>query len=411
MTKPGFRLWGVPFTTLALIACDGASDPIVEARTTWITESEYEIGDVLQGDAVFSRIGDVRITPDGDRVVVLESGSARLTVWTPDGSLVHQVGRAGEGPAEFRNPNKVEFHPDGLLVRDSRRFTLFGHDGVLLRTIPPPPANLSFRGFRLSPRALLEGDGYIALPLVPARVVAGWTGDDPVYHWPVFRLWQSDGRWIMDTVVVLDKRNRNLSVRPPDGSFEWGYHGPQPYSDADVELYDSRTGSVVVVGRNAGRGEVRLVEVTALGDTVWDRSLRFPAAPIPAGDAVTYLEDIAESLASRSATSASAITQREALALLEEALYLPDFYPAVDYVEETSRGDVWLRTHESVDTLQVWYAVRRGDNESTPRRILLPVSFYASDVTDTHVWGVRYDTLGVNYVTGRRLVPLDEESD
>lgn len=411
MTKPGFCVWGVAFTPLALLACDRASDPIAEAHPTWVTESEYEIGDVLQGEAVFSMIGDVRIAPDGDRVVVLESGAARLTVWTPDGSLVQQVGRAGEGPGDFRNPNKVELHADGFLVRDSRRFTLFGHDGTLLRTIPPPPANLSFRGFRLGPRALLEGYGYVALPLVPARVVSGWTGDDPVYDWPAFRLWESEGGWVMDTVVVLDKRNRNLSVIPPDGSFEWGYHGPQPYSDADMEMYDSGTGSVVVVSRNEGRGEVRLVEVTARGDTVWDRSLRFPAAAIPASEAATYLEDIAQSLASRSAASASAVTQREALALLEEALYLPEFYPAVDYVEGTSRGDVWLRTHESVDTLQVWYAVRRGDNESTPRRILLPVNFYASDVTDTHVWGVRYDTLGVNYVTGRRLVPLDEEGD
>ena len=411
MTQPKLRLRvGALIPLVLLVACGDVFGPTSKVQT-WTTEAEYEIGDALEGEALFSRVEDVRVTPDGDRVVVLEGGSARLTIWTPEGSLLQQVGRVGDGPGEFRNPNQVELHPNGLLVRDSRRFALFDHDGALLRAIPAPPANLSFQGFRLGPRALLEGDGYIALPALPASVVSGWTGDDPVHDWPVFRLEQSDNGWTVDTVAVLDKTNGNLSVRPPDGSFDWGYHGPQPYSDSDMELYDSNTGSVVVIARNAGRGTVRLVEITASRDTVWDRTLRLPAALIPPGQGAAYLEDIAASLAARSAASAASVTQREAMALLLEALYLPDHYPAVDYVEGASRGEVWLRTHEALDTLQVWYAIRRGDYASAPRRFLLPGSFYASDVTDTHVWGVRYDTLGVNYVAGRRLVPPDEEGN
>ena len=389
-------------------ACDVTSDQTVEG-TTWITEVDYEIGDKTQGEAVFSRVVDVRVTPDGERVAVLESGLARLTVWTHDGFLVLDVGRPGEGPGDLQNPDQVEVVPEGFLVRDSRRFTLFGHDGTVLRTIPPPPSSLSFRGFRLQPKALLDGDGHLALPMIPASVVSGWMGDDPVQEWPVFALRRTSDRWTMDTVILLDRRNSALSVQPTDGSFEWGYHGPQPYGNSDWEFYDSRTHTVVVVQRRGSNGDVRLIEATAAGDTIWDRTFRFPVISIPPEDAANYVEDIAGRLATRSAGSASPITRRGATALVEEALYVPEFYPPVDFVEGMSKGDVWLRTHEELDTLQVWYAIRRGDTQSPAKRVLLPRTFYPSDASDTHVWGVRYDTLGVNYVVGRRIVPADPQ--
>ena len=412
MTRPTSCLWWlVCLLPPVLVACEATSHQTSDVPI-WTTEAEFEIGDAVEGEALFSRVSDVRLAPGGDRVFVLESGPARLTTWTLDGSLVLNIGRSGEGPGEFQGPSKVELRPEGFLVRDSRRFTLFDHDGGMVRTFQGPPTNLSFRGFRLGPRALLRADEYadeyLALPMIPARVVSGWMGDDPVQDWPVFRVWQAPAGWTMETVVVLDKANSVLSVRPSDGSFEWGYHGPQPYGDSDQELYDSGTGTVVVVRRRAGKGQVRLVEVTALGDTVWDRSLQLPAIPVRSKEAIDYMEDIAEQLAARSETSASPVTKRQARTLVEEAFYLPEFYPAVDYVHGTSNREVWMRTHEQVDTLQVWYTVRRGDNESSPRRVLLPETFYASDVTDTHVWGIRYDTLGVNYVAGRRLVGADQ---
>ena len=40
-----------------------------------------------------------------------------------------------------------------------------------------------------------------------------------------------------------------------------------------------------------------------------------------------------------------------------------------------------------------------------PRRVLLPESISLHDATDTHVWGIRKDPLGVPHVVGRRLVP------
>ncbi len=64
-----------------------------------------------------------------------------------------------------------------------------------------------------------------------------------------------------------------------------------------------------------------------------------------------------------------------------------------------------MRTFEMSDTLRVYQAVRRGNVDDDPRRILLPESLWFQDATDTHVWGIWTDPLGVPHVVGRRLVP------
>ena len=91
---------------------------------------------------------------------------------------------------------------------------------------------------------------------------------------------------------------------------------------------------------------------------------------------------------------------------VEEALYEPEYVPAARSIFQlAASGDVWLSTWETLDTLRVWYSVRRGDETNEPRRVLLPEWFSVLDATETHVWGVRTDSLDVPYVVGRRLVP------
>ena len=91
---------------------------------------------------------------------------------------------------------------------------------------------------------------------------------------------------------------------------------------------------------------------------------------------------------------------------IEKSIHVPgEYLPAVKVLTMASSGQVWILSHETVDTLDVWYSVERGDDESPPRRVLLPDWFLVLDATDTHVWGVWRDELDINYVVGRRLVP------
>ena len=204
---------------------------------------------------------------------------------------------------------------------------------------------------------------------------------------------------MMDTVVVLDERNKSLGIRPSADEFTWELHTEQPYEDADHVYFDTDIGNVVVARKNMAAGEVQLVEMTPAGDTVWRQRLHLPRVPVQQRKVNEFVELLAQNVADRSTLHYSNARQ-----LVEEALYAPaDFYPGFDFMRGMSTGDVWLKTFEEVDTLDVWYAVKRH-GESAPRRVLLPRGFYARDATDTHVWGVQSDTLGVEYVLGRRLI-------
>ena len=389
--------------TLAVMGCE-AGQSAAGGWDTWITEADFQIGDVLEGTALFSSVGDIRVKADGPRIYVLEPSIARISVWSPEGSLLLDLERPGEGPGHFTQPNQLGLLDEGFFVRDARRFTFFADDGTLLGTVPFPPSILSFRGFRLAPEALLEGGGFLARPLVPMSVQLGWRGDDPLDHLPILGLSQSEGRWTMDTVAVLDQRNKSLSIRPSGYGFTWEYHGGQPYEDADHVYFDTDVGNVVVGRKNMAGAEVRLMEITPDGDTVWRRRLHFPRISVRQGKVSEFVEEVAQYLAGQTTASDSPLSYREARKLVEDALYVPDLYPGFDFLRGMSTGDVWLKTFEEVDTLDVWYAVKRYGEESAPRRVLLPHGFYARDATDTHVWGVQSDTLGVNYVLGRRLI-------
>ena len=92
--------------------------------------------------------------------------------------------------------------------------------------------------------------------------------------------------------------------------------------------------------------------------------------------------------------------------VVREALYMPDPLPGARRVRGTYSGEIWFRGFEVEDSLSVWYSVPRGrQDNSGVRKVLLPPGFRATDATDTHVWGVRQDELGTQYVVGRRLVP------
>ena len=83
---------------------------------------------------------------------------------------------------------------------------------------------------------------------------------------------------------------------------------------------------------------------------------------------------------------------------------MPEHLPVARYIFlSSSSGHVWIESLERVDTMKVWYSIAPGDDETPPRRVLLPEFFHARDATETHVWGFWRDELGVSHVEGRRL--------
>ena len=164
----------------------------------WTAEPEYEIGDQMEGDALFGRITSIRPAADGSRVYVLDIVASELTIWTPDGTLISRVGRRGEGPGEFSNPRSLFLFEDGFLVGDNRRYTTFTLDGEVVGTeiFPPPGFGIEslagYYGF-----AMFDDGSVVAVPPPPAWWFDGSGAGRSVLGSPgVSRL---AGRWLLGT--------------------------------------------------------------------------------------------------------------------------------------------------------------------------------------------------------------------
>ena len=117
----------------ALATCTDEPSVTLTPVEEWTTEPHYEIGDQMEGDALFARITSVVPTPDGSRVYVLDRQAFEVTIWTPDGTLIGRVGRAGDGPGDFGSPGSLFLFDDGFQVAEGLRITTFSLDGDLVR--------------------------------------------------------------------------------------------------------------------------------------------------------------------------------------------------------------------------------------------------------------------------------------
>ena len=84
-------------------------------------------------------------------------------------------------------------------------------------------------------------------------------------------------------------------------------------------------------------------------------------------------------------------------------MIIPEYWPATLAIGLRSNGEIWFRP-AGEDDPRIWYAVRKREDEGPIRRIVVPESFSPRDANATHVWGVRTDEMGVQYVAGLRLV-------
>ena len=376
-------------------ACSDSDSGSVEVDSAeWSTEAEYSISGSPEQDVLFSQVAVILVDPYRNRVFVLDAQDAEVSVWTPEGSLVFAVGGKGEGPGEFVLPTRIAVVDSSTFyVREGfgSRFTYYASDGTLKGTVPGVPASLTYRDYPLTVEAPTGTGGYLALPQIGSRHFV----DRGIERYPLVHVRQSDnGEWIApEPIFWLDSRNRSHPIKLGEDRTAWM---GQSFGDSDLRSIEP--GRAVVGRRTGGAGVVELIELAANGDTTWVRRLQLEPQRLTSemireqGD---YL------LANITIPGVAPLRLRQAW---EEGLYRPEYLPAARNMLLTTSGEVWLTTFERSDTLAVYYAIRRGDTTGQPRRVLLPQSLWLHDATETHVWGVWRDSLGVPYVVGRRLV-------
>jgi len=98
--------------------------------------------------------------PDG-RLAVLNRGTSQILVVSDAGELLHEFGREGDGPSEFKELWSIHVRPpDTLIVGDLRpwRFTFFSPEGDFIRRVNLTPAEIERPDFALP---LTSGRGFM----------------------------------------------------------------------------------------------------------------------------------------------------------------------------------------------------------------------------------------------------------
>ena len=247
-----------------------------------------------------------------------------------------------------------------------------------------------------------EAGLFLAVGARPTNV--GVSDGEAVWEWPLLRIRQRQDQWNRDTIAILDAEHSVLAVGRDDGSgpVPDAFYSGQPFADNDFPYFAVNEGRVGIVVRSGAPGEVQLTEISASADTVWTRRISLPPQRLDSEQQQTTLEGITRSVLGR--RDPSRHDSEETLRLrTAEALYSPDYLPSVTAAVSAGSGELWLRSSETSDTLVAWYVFRRGDPNSSTRRVLLPTWFRVRDGSTTHVWGTRMDSRGAAQVLGRKL--------
>ena len=153
---------------------DSAGVAIVEnegaqwsADESWVLADSphLEIGSTQQaGHDLYEVTGAVRMS-DG-RVAVANSGSSEIRIFSDTGELITAIGGPGDGPGEFRSLNRIFLLPgDSILASDFAldRLSVFSPDGSLVRTAqlaPAPSGGIPAPSARLADGSLLARPGF-----------------------------------------------------------------------------------------------------------------------------------------------------------------------------------------------------------------------------------------------------------
>ncbi len=296
MRRSGIRrieIWTIPAWLLAAVPAGAQQIIDLPAEDRWLEagiEEVYRVGTAVTGQdwQQFGEIAEVAFDAAGN-LYVFDRQAQRIFVVGPDGNLIRELGRPGEGPGEFSTSGAMAVFADGrvVVVDLSRRgYHIFAADGEFERWVPVarPPAIVRISRVVAQPGA----DAIIGVP----TLATGMTMGKEAFRQPVKldtshafeRATLSGEESETDTVAEawlppidtegLDRKDlRNYAALPtrllPEFSPElhWGV-----LPDGRVVFSDSSTYTVKVA--EAGTGVVRILTRPIPPEPVTGRAIR-----------------------------------------------------------------------------------------------------------------------------------------
>lgn len=370
----------------------GAAGPLAAQSAGWGTRLELRIGSADGDHDALSRVSDVAVGRDGSIYVALPQERV-VRVFSAAGRFVRDIGRGGDGPGDFRSPDKLGWKGDSLWVSDHQltRTSLFDRGGRFGSSCTFVWSSRSRIPLTYIPWQLLA-DGSVLGGKV--RVPQPYSESSPVLLAEV-RFTRS-GRPI-DTVAVLAATHAGLVV-------ERGRAPPiiaaQPFRDDPLLAVSPDGSGIVIVNRDAATRRVGdafvVTRLGPAGDTVFTRVYRYTARPLPVSEVATTLEDLARGMRRVS-------RDRDLSTRIRRAMYVPRFRTPIEEVVAGRDGTIWLRRESSGLTARRWTVLDARGN--LLRTVEVPVGTRVLQAEAGRLWGVQEDADGIPYVVRLRVVP------
>jgi len=330
------------------------------------------IGEV-DGEApyLFSRVGNAVLTADG-LVAVANGGSNEIRLFDRRGSWMRSVGRAGQGPGEFRYLARVLKLPDGSLLgvdAFQSRVSVFTTAGAHVRTETMP--------VRAAPEAILGDGSYVMI------AESGTPGQTGILEYVGHILRIQPGATQVDTLAAV-AGGQGYWMQAPNGSM------------SQAELPFKRVLSRAFF-RNAiytGNGQEYAIAIhdASSGSGVAVRRQE-PARRVSAADIERYRQVALASVAEN---------RRQNLERVLGQVPFPEVMPHFSSLLIDSEDCLWVQRYQpNFDDAVSWDVFDARGNPLMQLRG--PAGLRATEIGADYILGVQTDEQGVEYVVLHNL--------
>ena len=352
--------------------------PVWESGGGWSTSESptLEIGTVSGAEAyTLYRVGAVIMLREG-RIAIANGGTSQIRVYDADGVHLHDIGRNGDGPGEFRALGGVwRSRGDSIMTADSRlsRITIFGSEGRLGRMIRVTPSGGARQVFGRRPfddgSLLISG---VVLPAQPPREGLFDGGSQ------VFDRYSSDGSHL------------NRIGEQPRGS-NWGFtlQGRIAYTVAPFAVFsppNASDGSAVYLGAGT---QLQVEKRGADGELL--RIIRWAGEPRP------VTSDVIARYRSEQLEQADTPEFRQSVESMLEGLVFPEHIPVYQSLLVDTEDHLWVERYRTT-----WEDERRWWVFDPSGRWMgeapVPTDLDIREVGSDYVLGVRRDESNVERV-------------
>ena len=347
----------IPVIVLSLCA-PGVVRAQAVCPTPWRLEEILRIGSTESTDLV-TGVRDLAIGPDS-ALYVAQAQLPAVNVFSLDGQLLRQIGRAGRGPGDIEwSAFGLGWIGDTLWVADLNRIQLFTTDERVPEEVIQFYLSVPEEGSQLTPGRMLA-DG----TLVGARHLGdmrAWSsrGDDPGLA--LHRISRSGE--ILDTIAIIDWPDNAVENERNPGGWPRVHPLKEPALPGLQEYLTAlkSDGSAIVqiggVHEHATPSTFDLLMISIGGDTLLHRAIEYEPLEVTRAMERRLADEYAGwavgEYTSRRMQLLETTVERQRRAY-HRVFWVPEYHPPVRKVVAGTDGSIWLLRELREDRVDLW---------------------------------------------------------